>query len=77
MLLSTFFFFGKLYVGPSDENRTRTIINHYPLKIACLPIPPHLVIKHILNKHKNIPFFNICFIFYNFNNVFLICTNMF
>ena len=27
-------------VGALGETRTRTSYGHYPLKIACLPIPP-------------------------------------
>ena len=26
--------------GAEGESRTRTTVGHYPLKIACLPIPP-------------------------------------
>ena len=31
---------GKLTAGAEGEIRTRTTVGHYPLKIACLPIPP-------------------------------------
>ena len=27
-------------IGAEDETRTRTACGHYPLKIACLPVPP-------------------------------------
>lgn len=27
-------------IGALGETRTRTSYGHYPLKIACLPIPP-------------------------------------
>jgi hypothetical protein len=27
-------------LGADGETRTRTALRHYPLKIACLPIPP-------------------------------------
>ncbi len=30
--------------GAEGENRTRTTVGHYPLKIACLPVPP---LRHI------------------------------
>lgn len=30
----------RLYYGALSETRTRTSYGHYPLKIACLPIPP-------------------------------------
>jgi hypothetical protein len=32
--------FFNLKNGAEDETRTRTSVAHYPLKIACLPIPP-------------------------------------
>ncbi len=34
-----------LNLGADDETRTRTACGHYPLKIACLPIPPR---RHIV-----------------------------
>jgi hypothetical protein len=32
-------------IGAEGETRTRTGVAHYPLKIACLPVPP---LRHIL-----------------------------
>ena len=31
---------GSIKDGAEGESRTRTTVGHYPLKIACLPIPP-------------------------------------
>ena len=30
----------EIKLGAVGETRTRTALGHYPLKIACLPIPP-------------------------------------
>ena len=34
-------FSGDTFVSADGETRTRTGVAHYPLKIACLPVPPH------------------------------------
>ncbi len=31
---------GSCVDGAEGESRTRTTVGHYPLKIACLPVPP-------------------------------------
>ena len=36
-----------LNLGADGETRTRTACGHYPLKIACLPIPPR---RHVYLK---------------------------
>ena len=37
-----FYYFLVCEFGAEDETRTRTACGHYPLKIACLPVPPFL-----------------------------------
>ena len=34
--------------GADGRSRTGTSIAHYPLKIACLPIPPHRHLSRII-----------------------------
>lgn len=38
--VETFCYFLVCEIGAEDETRTRTACGHYPLKIACLPVPP-------------------------------------
>ena len=48
--------FGPIYDGAEGETRTRTTVGYYPLKIACLPIPP-------LRQNLRLFFFTLCFPF--------------
>ena len=40
----------QINIGTDGRTRTGTALGHHPLKVACLPIPPHRHTKHLTFK---------------------------